>query len=304
MRPYLLFISAVTAWAGMSVAPDYQLFSINSILTFIALFFAYGFGQALTDCFQVDTDKISAPYRPLSKGIVSTKSVATVSITGLFLITIVLVYLNLWNILLCVLSVAGLYTYTFVKRRVWWGGPFYNAWIVALLPIMGYLSISGKSLSALEDKSLQMLIVLSFFSYATFVLIGYLKDITADRESGYKTFPVVFGWNAAVWVSDIFIIISLISCFKLVQHDLKAIVISSIALIIYLTGQIYAHTTKQKVETNTVLPVTSTVRSFILLHLAVLLAFNPDNISILIAAGLFYIVFEITLAMRPEMGQI
>ena len=36
----------------------------------------------------------------------------------------------------------------------------------------------------------------TFFGYANFVLAGYFKDIEADRATGYRTFPVVFGRGA------------------------------------------------------------------------------------------------------------
>ena len=105
------------------------------------------------------------------------------------------------------LSIFGLATYSIIKKKYWFGGPFYNAWIVALLPIMGYISITGESILDLSALRLSYLIIMSFFSYASFVLIGYLKDISADRVTGYKTFPVVFGWNASVWVNNIFVIL-------------------------------------------------------------------------------------------------
>ena len=65
--------------------------------------------------------------------------------------------------------------------------------------------------------------------------------------------------------------------------------------------QLYAHFTGQKVESNAAFPIESTVRSFILWHLAVVLTFNLD---FMLAAILFYIMFEISLRLRPEKGQI
>ena len=41
-----------------------------AVLIGLAFFVSYGFGQALTDCFQTDTDALSAPYRPLVRGLV------------------------------------------------------------------------------------------------------------------------------------------------------------------------------------------------------------------------------------------
>ena len=69
MRPYLMFVSGVTGIVGMSFAADMD--SVKTLLIFIASFLSYGFGQALTDCFQIDTDSISSPYRPLTQGIVN-----------------------------------------------------------------------------------------------------------------------------------------------------------------------------------------------------------------------------------------
>ena len=56
--------------------------------------FSYGFGQALTDCFQRDTDRLSAPYRPLVRGRISVAQVLLVSLAGLLASMGVLAYLN------------------------------------------------------------------------------------------------------------------------------------------------------------------------------------------------------------------
>ena len=211
-------------------------------------FLGYGFGQALTDCFQLDTDVISAPYRPLSQGLINVKWVMIVSIAGLLLISGILVYLNSWNILLCLLSIVGLASYSIVKKRYWFAGPFYNAWIVALLPVMGYISLTGQDLEILAGTKIQLLIALSFFSYAHFVLIGYLKDISADKAAGYKTLPVVFGWNWAVRISTVFILASIWFCYKLVDGSIPGLIAMIIASLIVIGGQLYAFFTKREIK--------------------------------------------------------
>ena len=81
MRPYLMFLSATTGIAGLALAPD---LTVLHLLILTSLFFlAYGFGQALTDCFQTDTDALSAPYRPLAQGKLSRRNVLEVSLAGL-----------------------------------------------------------------------------------------------------------------------------------------------------------------------------------------------------------------------------
>lgn len=301
MRPYLLFLSGVAGFAGIAMANEGATCSATCYMGMLAFFLAYGFGQALTDSFQVDTDKLSAPYRPLSQGIVKAREVRTVAFIGLLSLGGILIALNLYNLLFCGLSIFGLATYSYIKRHFWWGGPFYNAWIVALLPIMGYLVVSGSDFSALSIPELGKLILLAFFAYSNFVLIGYLKDIRADKATAYKTFPVVFGWNASVWVGDVFALLSCGLVLSLTISSPLALGTAILGILIALAGQLYAHFTKDKSEKNATFPITATVRSFILWHLAVALVFQP---SWWIFALIFYVLFELVLKLRPMREQI
>ena len=295
-RPYLLFISGIAGLSGIAIAEAYSISQWRLWLTFVPLFLGYGFGQSLTDTWQTDTDSISAPYRPLSKGLISIQSVRIVSITGLVLCVIILIYLNLWNVVFGALSVFGLVTYSYFKKNFWFIGPFYNAWIVAILPIMGYISVVNFEL----NDNLRLVFLLSFVSYTNFVLIGYLKDISADRVTGYKTFPVVFGWNRTVWVGDIIVLISSIIVILLVKTTL-GIIVALMATILAITGQIYAHTTKVKKESNAAFPIVMTVRSFILWHISIVIDNHPNWLIPLI---IFYFIFEIILFFRPQKTQI
>ena len=300
MRPYLLFVSGAAGLAGIAVTPVESLSLPLVWIGFLPLFLGYGFGQALTDCFQLDTDRISAPYRPLSQGIVSAKNVGAVSLFGLVMGVGILVFLNPWNLLAGTLSILGLATYTFFKRRYWFAGPFWNGWIVALLPLMGYISMLRVGFWEHIEGVLPV-VALSFFSYTNFVLMGYLKDISADRETGYRTFPVVFGWNATVWVGNILVILSAGLAAALTFSGGWSKVLWGVATVIAVAGQIYAHITVDKTEANAARPIAATVRAFILWHLAVVLNNRADWwLGLLV----FYLLFEWTLWKRPERGQI
>lgn len=301
MRPYLLYVSGAAGWAGMAISSATHSTAFY-LLFFIPFFMGYGFAQALTDCFQVDTDRLSAPYRPLSKGIVTPRSVGAMSLIGLLGIGIILVYCNLQNLGLAVVSVAGLASYSYVKRHFWFLGPFYNAWIVALLPVMGFLGMDATlGLVDLTSPIFWAVVFLTFFSYTNFVLIGYLKDISADRTTGYRTFPVVFGWNASVWVGDIVLIISAVLCFGLAMGDFWGMLVASLGTAVAVAGQLYAHLTRDKTEANAHFPIAATVRSLILWHGAVVIAYRPEWRWAFLA---FYVLFEATLWIRPAKEQI
>ena len=299
-RPYLLFISGISGLAGISISEMASFNNYKFWIAFLPLFLGYGFGQALTDTWQTDTDALSAPYRPLSKGIISKKSVRLVSLIGLTICCILLVYLNIWNIIFGFLSVIGLATYTFFKRNYWFIGPVYNAWIVALLPLMGFLSISGLGIKSLYDSQLLMVCLLSFISYTNFVIMGYLKDISSDRSTNYKTFAVIFGWNKTVWLGDIIVILSSIIIFSIVNSPF-GYTAALIATILAIIGQLHAHLIKIKKEQNASFSIIMTVRSLILWHCGLILDNQPNW---WIHLMIFYLLFEIFLYSRPSKFQI
>lgn len=302
MRPYLLFVSGVAGLAGMVLNWEMEPPVDWRLSVFASFFLAYGLGQALTDCFQTDTDRISAPYRPLSRDLVTPVSVGVVSLAGLGFVGVILVWANLWNLPFALLSVFGLVTYSIFKRH-WIAGPFYNAWIFTLLPIMGFLSLSDATLGDLLHQPAQFyyLLGLTFFSYSNFVLMGYLKDISADRATGYQTFPVVFGWDATVWVGDLFALLSMVFVVLCLPEDLGAYMLFAAGSLIAMAGQLFAHLSRKKTESNAAFPITATVRSLILWHLALLPGHWENGIWF---ALLYYIAFELVLRQRPEKNQI
>jgi 4-hydroxybenzoate polyprenyltransferase len=206
MRPYLLFVSAVTGMAGLSLVNGVPLPSL--IVLGVMFFLTYGFAQALTDCFQTDTDRLSAPYRPLVRGTLRPRDVMVVSLIGLAACAAIVIAFNPANVLVAALTIVGVATYTWFKKR-WWAGPWYNAWIVSLVVLIGYLAGAGAvGKTGVVSPALLGIMLAALAAYANFVLTGYFKDIRADRATGYRTLPVVFGRRISAWVSDGFAVLA------------------------------------------------------------------------------------------------
>ena len=305
MRPYLLFVSGITGIAGLSYAPD-----TNVIITLVlgsAFFLSYGFGQALTDCFQMDTDSLSSPYRPLVQGKIREKDVLIISICGLAAIGIVISMYNFINLPLTFIAALGLATYTYFKRR-WWAGPFYNSWIVMLLCIIAYLSSGAFSNQLLTGLPFIAALVMVFFGYANFVLTGYYKDISADRQTGYNTLPVVFGLKVSTRISDLFALFAVSGCIisiysgicesgVFMMHSSFVFLFPGFAAL--LIGQIQLHRTRSETDSHkAIVPV---VHSYILLLSAAAAANKPSWTPALI---IFYAAFVITMKLRPTRQQI
>ncbi len=305
MRPYLLFVSGAAGMVGLAFIESPPLWRVA--LALVPLFFSYGLGQALTDCFQTDTDAISAPYRPLVRGVVSKAQVFWVSLVGLTIVVLILAYLNPWILPLGFLAVIGLLTYTYFKRR-WWGGPPWNAWIVAILPMMGRLVDRDYSLSELirfgdvRTPAFCLSVIAVFAGYANFVVMGYFKDISADRETGYRTFPVVFGWRANAVYGDVTaLVVAGLTAWVVVLtgggFSAWAVLVAAVAL--QLHAQVSVHRTRDEHAVGT--PIANGVRALIFFCLAIVLALKPGWIGF---AGIFYVAFELALRLRPEHGQV
>jgi 4-hydroxybenzoate polyprenyltransferase len=306
MRPYLMFVSGVTGIVGMSFAADIN--TVKAILILFASFLSYGFGQALTDCFQIDTDSISSPYRPLTQGIVNRNYFLIISCMGLLFCISILTYFNSLNILLGALSGVGLVTYTYFKRK-WWAGPFYNAWIVLVLFMMSYLAGLGSTNFNFSNPIFISAVLTVFFGYANFVLTGYFKDIEADRSTSYNTLPVKFGRKTSAIVSDTFGFIVSISVFTLVielafdsfpyQTIIKALIFIYTGIGVSVFTQMNLHSVKSDAEAHKA--IAPCVHSYILLLSGIGILNKPDwFISLLI----FYLLYIFTLKLRPAKEQI
>jgi 4-hydroxybenzoate polyprenyltransferase len=320
MRPYLCFVSgsaglvglALAFWdfAGPSVlglAPGAGLIAFAS--AFAALFLTYGLGQALTDVFQTDTDALSSPYRPLTQGRITRAQVLAISLAGLGLCGLVLAWLSLWTVPLSILAVLGLIAYTWFKRR-WWGGPLWNAWVVAVLPAIGFLAGGGQASALGSNRLLWAAMGSVLFSYAVFVLLGYFKDISADRATGYRTLVVVAGWRTATWVSLGFGLAAVASSAWLLARlgafDGAGPPTLAVALPIWLAGagsvlSAHPYMLRLRSEREAHRAIAWTVRGFVLLHLGESAVVLP---ALMIPALLFYALFELVLTRRPERSQV
>ncbi len=301
MRPYLAFVSGAAALVGLAFA---ELSPLRMAAAFLPLFLSYGFGQALTDCFQTDTDALSSPYRPLVRGVLSRAQVLAVSFGGLTTGAGILAWLNPHILLPAALAVAGLALYTPLKRT-WWGGPPWNASVVALVPMMARMAAGGSMAGALTGphaRSVAGAVVAVFLGYADFVVTGYLKDVSADRATGYRTFPVVFGWRATAVYGDLV---------ALGSAAAAALVLASggagaLAWTVFLASAgvaLRAHVAVHRLRDERAAhgPIADVVRVFLLTCIAMVLSLRVSWSPTL---AVFYVLFELTLRRRPERTQV
>jgi 4-hydroxybenzoate polyprenyltransferase len=205
------------------------------------------------------------------------------------------------------LAVVGLLTYTYFKHR-WWGGPPWNAWIVALLPVMGRLvdvRVSVADLARVDgprSHAFVLAVVAIFCGYANFVVMGYFKDISADRATGYNTFPVAFGWAPNAIYGDLTALLAAgLSAWAvaLLGGGAAGWVVLVAAVGLQLHAQVGVHRTREEHAVGSY--IANGVRALILYCVAIAVTAQPSWVG---PAGIFYVLFELVLRLRPESAQV
>jgi 4-hydroxybenzoate polyprenyltransferase len=305
MRPYLMFVSGITGIVGLAFTNELNV--INTGLIILASFLSYGFGQALTDCFQTDTDSISSPYRPLTQGIVSKYHFLVLSIIGLIFCTSVFVAHNPINLILGIAAGLGLASYTYFKRK-YWSGPFYNAWIVGVLCSMAFMCGENK-VGGMVNSGFYLVVLSVFFGYANFVLSGYFKDIEADRATGYNTLPVKYGRKISANVSDAFACLMIFFGLLVVINETKSVKMTLLVFptlvfliasaVLTIVGQTLLHKVQTDEEAHPAIALV--VHSYILQFSCLTLLRKPEWFIFLI---ILYIGFILVMKFRPAKNQI
>ena len=304
MRPYLFPVSGATGLVGLALTKELPTWRLALGAAVFSV--AYGFGQALTDVTQTDTDAISAPYRPLVRGELRRSDVLVVTCAGLVTCALALVLMNPWSAVLAAVSVAGLATYTRMKRR-FWAGPAHNAWIVALLPAMGALCGGGALSATLRHPMVWAAMASAFFSYATFVLLGYLKDVEADRATGYDTLPVRYGRRVTVAVSAACVPPALAASLALIAMGAGPRSLGwRVGAAGWVTGAVLlviAHVRALRATRDELAhpAIAACVRGYVALHLGDAVLVRP---SLCVPSFVLYACFEIALATRPCREQV
>lgn len=283
LRLELLFVSASCALAGMAYGT--QTNRLLFLLAFLAFFLCYGFGKALTD----ELSKFKQ-----DKHVIKTNS------TGLVICACVITILNPWNILFAVLSIAALWGYVTLKRKSLLTGPLYLGIVIALLPVMGLLSMGGGIGDAIKPQML-WLYTFTLFSFGNLLLMSQLKVIQTDKSFGFKTIPAVLGWTKAVIVGDIFVILSIAAAGMMINYsDTFALILFIVGSLIGIGGQVVAHITSKRGENVSQFIITSTLRSFVLWHIAVFIGERSD--WLIFACG-FYLLFEASLKLKVSFDE-
>ena len=173
---------------------------INVILAAIAFFLLLSAGNALNDYYDVETDSINKPTRPIPSGQVKRQYALTFAII-LFAISLVPGLLINWMAFSIVCMVCALLVlYTIKLRQVLFIGNILIGFLTGLTFIWGGFAVGATSGAIVPA-------VFAFLFTVGREIVKDIQDVKGDKAVGLLSLPIKWGQRRAMYISFIFLIL-------------------------------------------------------------------------------------------------
>lgn len=179
----------------------------EALLGFVSVFLISAAALILNDYFDLESDKINAPHRPLPSGLVTGREVVllTIGVTALGLLASYLLSLVALLVAMLVWVVGFLYNWRF-KRAGFWGNLLVS-FSVGMTFIFG-----GIAAGAPFEKVVWLFASLSFLVNLGEEIAADAMDVAGDRVAGSRSLAVLYGSETALKVSAaLFLLVILVS---------------------------------------------------------------------------------------------
>ena len=186
-----------------------------SLLTLIMVFLAAS-GNIINDYFDVKVDRINKPERiTIDRGFKRRVAMAAHHTLNALAITLGL-YLGwaekVWFYAFTPVFIAGaLWFYSFYLKKTFLLGNVLVALVVSIVPIWASYSVITQPLIITVDVQKNSFPISDFYIFFVLVIMAYsiqaymislfrevvkdAEDLKGDKEFGYRTLPIVWGWN-------------------------------------------------------------------------------------------------------------
>jgi geranylgeranylglycerol-phosphate geranylgeranyltransferase len=178
------------------------------ILGFLSVFFISATSLILNDYFDIESDKINAPERPLPAGLVTKQDVILLScvVTALGFITSYTISFKALLVVILAWAVGFLYNWRFKKAGLL--GNFMVSFSVGMTFIFGGIVVDQPL-----EKAVWSFGIMVFLINLGEEIAADAMDVVGDRQAGSRSLPVLLGRENALKISaTIFLLVSVVSC--------------------------------------------------------------------------------------------
>jgi geranylgeranylglycerol-phosphate geranylgeranyltransferase len=178
------------------------------LLGFLSVFFISATSLILNDYFDLETDRINSPDRPLPSGLITPREVILLSaaVTTLGLIASFLISFTALLVAALVWAVGFLYNWRFKKAG--FRGNLMVSFSVGMTFIFG-----GVVVGIPFEESVWLFGIMSALINLGEEIAADAMDMEGDRQTGSRSLPVLLGRENSLRISAaIFLLVSVISC--------------------------------------------------------------------------------------------
>jgi geranylgeranylglycerol-phosphate geranylgeranyltransferase len=186
IRPLNFLITFITAIVAVLIAADS---SVNIGIYIYAAFsaaFTASAGNVINDIYDIDTDKVNHPDRPIASGEISVQAATAFYILLVFLSLIMAFYISISAVFMVSIVNMLLTLYSTSFKRI----PFVGNFIIAL--ITGLVFIYG-GIAAGSTKNVFIPAGFAFLINLIREILKDIEDIKGDTTAGIRTLPIVAG---------------------------------------------------------------------------------------------------------------
>lgn len=168
----------------------------QALFGFLAVFLISAAALILNDYFDLESDKINAPHRPLPAGLVTPRQVIVLfcAVTTLGFAASFLLGLTTLLVAVLVWGVGFLYNWRFKKAGLW--GNLMVSFSVGMTFLFGGISVGQPF-----EKMVWFFALLALFINLGEEIAADAMDIAGDRQAGSRSLPVLVGSENALKVS-------------------------------------------------------------------------------------------------------
>lgn len=211
----------------------------EALCGFLSVFFISAAALILNDYFDIETDKINAPERPLPAGLVTKRDVLLLfaAVTLLGFIAASLLSLQALLVVILVWAVGLLYNWRFKKTGFW--GNLMVCFSVGMTFIFGGIAV-GKPF----EKMVWLFAVIVMLIDLGEEIAADAMDMEGDRQAGSRSLALLWGSEKAIKISGvIFLLVIIASSLPFVFGWLEWVYLLPFffmdAVILYATGKLF-----------------------------------------------------------------
>lgn len=196
------------------------------VLGFLSVFFISATSLILNDYFDVESDKINAPERPLPAGLVTKQDVVWLSfaVTALGFIAGYMISFTALLVVILAWVVGFLYNWRFKKTGLF--GNLMVSFSVGMTFIFGGIAVDQPF-----EKAVWSFGVMVFLINLGEEIAADAMDVAGDKQAGSRSLPVLFGRENALKISAaIFLLVSVVSCLPFLFGWIEWVYVSPILL--------------------------------------------------------------------------